>query len=198
MLALLVALGVAPTAEALDPPVGCLRDVQQLGLSADPRLEGTVLVVRKDVRRIQLFERGQAFELDDELACWQVGLGGQPAGPKRVRGDNRTPEGWYATSDKPWSNFYGAIAVHYPNADDARSGVAAGRITAAQGESILGALEAGRKPLQSTRLGGEILIHGGGGDVDWTLGCIAMDDTDLDLLRATLPGGQKVDLLILP
>ncbi len=198
MLALLIAFGVTPTAEALDPPVGCLQDVAQLGQADDPRLGGTVLVIRKEARRIQLFEKGRSFMLDEDPACWQVGLGGQPVGPKRVRGDERTPEGWYVTSDKPWSNFYGAIAVHYPNRIDARLGVEAGRISETEGESIRVALAAGKKPLQTTRLGGEILIHGGGGGSDWTLGCIAMDDDELDLLRATLPAGKRVNLLILP
>jgi murein L,D-transpeptidase YafK len=198
MLALIVSLSVAPTAEAIDPPVGCLQTVSQLDVGPDPRLQGTVVVVRKEARRIQLFERGRTFTLDDAPACWRVGLGGQPAGTKEVRGDNRTPEGWYRSSDKPWSNFYGAIAVHYPNSDDAAQGLASGLVDAAQHQAILSALDKDRKPLQSTRLGGEILIHGGGGDSDWTLGCIAMDNADLDMLRASLPADKRIHILILP
>lgn len=198
MLLLLLSLSAAPTAEVVEPPFGCLADVSQLGVADDPRLQGQVVVVRKQARRLQLFERGRAFTLDDQPACWRVGLGGQPVGDKVARGDNRTPEGWYDTSDKPWSNFYGAIAVHYPNGDDAARGRRAGLIDDAQEAAIREALAAGRKPPQSTRLGGEILIHGGGGASDWTLGCVAMADEDLDLLRASLPADKRVTLLILP
>ncbi len=53
------------------------------------------------------------------------------------------------------------------------------------------------KPPQQTLLGGEILIHGGGSATDWTLGCIAMENTDIDALRAGLPPSMKTDVLIL-
>ncbi len=198
MFALILSLTVAPTAEAVDPPVGCLQDLNQVGLAMDPRSRSPLVVVRKEARRIQLFERDQPFLLDGQPACWQIGLGGEPEGDKAVRGDNRTPEGLYRTSDKPWSNFYGAIAVHYPNRDDADGGLAVGLLSDDQHGRILAALAEGKKPPQTTRMGGEILIHGGGGQSDWTLGCIAMADADLDLLRAALPADKRFDLLILP
>lgn len=136
-------------------------------------------------------------------SCWRVALGidrngEHPSGPKTRRGDSSTPEGWYRTSDKPWSSFYHAIAVHYPNAEDATRGLAAGLVTEHQYEAIVQALERDEKPLQTTRLGGEILIHGGGSHRDWTLGCIAMNDVDIDALRAALPDDMRTDLLILP
>jgi murein L,D-transpeptidase YafK len=197
MLSLLVSLAIAPTAEAVGPPVGCLRDLSVLGIAMAPDAVRPLVIVQKEARRIQLFERNQPFLLDGEPACWQIGLGGNPIGDKLVRGDNRTPEGWYRTSDKPWSNFYGAIAVHYPNSADALRGQEAGLLSTDQGLQITRATTAGKKPPQTTRMGGEILIHGGGGRSDWTLGCIAMEDDDLDLLRAALPGDKDVDLLIL-
>ena len=110
----------------------------------------------------------------------------------------RTPEGWYRTSDKPSSRWYGAISVHYPNADDAKRGLAAKAISQATYRRIVGALAAGIKPPQRTALGGEILIHGGGSATDWTLGCVAMDNPRLDLVRNTLPAGLRADMLILP
>ncbi len=159
----------------------------------DPRLQGTVAVVLKEARRVALYQDGALHH------CWPAGLAASYApGSKQRRGDMRTPEGWYATSDKPWSQFYGAIAVHYPDADDARTGLAAGRIDAATAARIEAAVAAGRKPPQDTRLGGEILVHGGGGSRDWTLGCVALDDDHLDTLRAALPAGMRTELLILP
>lgn len=162
----------------------------------DPRLRGpAAIVVLKDARSLGLYADGALVD----GACWQIGLApSYPAGPKRRRGDRKTPEGWYRTSDKPWSQFYGAIAVHYPGERDAALGLQTGLISQAQHDGIVAAVRAGRKPDQGTRLGGEILLHGGGGDRDWTLGCVALDDEQLDLLRAALPAGMRTDVLILP
>lgn len=88
--------------------------------------------------------------------------------------------------------------MHYPNADDAAAGLADGRLSAGQRDAIDRALAAGIKPPQRTSLGGEILVHGGGGDRDWTLGCVALDDADIDALRARLPADMTTDILILP
>src|SRR6185436_18033747 len=119
-------------------------------------------------------------------------------GRKERRGDERTPEGWYRTSDKPWSRFKGALALTYPNADDARRGLDAGRVTPAQHDAIAAAARRGSMPSQSTALGGDILVHGGGSGSDWTLGCIALDDADLDALRALLPADRRVWIYIRP
>ncbi len=162
---------------------------------ADPRLGGSdLVVVRKSTRRVMRYDQGVLAE----GACWQSGLGFAPEDHKSVEGDGRTPEGFYTTSDKPWSQFYGAIAVHYPNAEDAEAAHADGRISAATKRSILASLRQGEKPNQNTAMGGEILLHGGGGSSDWTLGCVALDNADLDTLRDALPRGMKTTVLILP
>jgi murein L,D-transpeptidase YafK len=157
------------------------------------------LVVSKSARLIQLFEHAKpAKTANEQLACWKVGLGFQPVGHKTREGDGKTPEGWYRTSDKPQSNFYGAIAIHYPNTSDAQMANTEGRIDKATFSSIRFANEKGTKPPQTSPLGGEILVHGGGSSSDWTLGCIAMEDAELDLLRAALPKNKAVEILILP
>lgn len=162
--------------------------------AGDPRLDGDALVVvYKADRRVGLYQDGQL------AGCWRAALAsGYPPGHKQRQGDLKTPEGWYRTSDKPWSSFYGAIAVHYPRVEDAEAGLAAGLVDAATVESIRSAHARGDKPPQQTRLGGEILLHGGGSLFDWTLGCVALEDEDLDDLRAQLPAGMKTDVLILP
>ncbi len=187
-------------ARPAEPPA-CPATVSALPVPpalADERLMGaSTLVVSKAARRIARYADGSL------VGCWTIGLamsadGDAWSGTKTRRGDRKTPEGWYRTSDKPWSSFYGAIALHYPERRDADAGLAAGRIDASTHARIVEALEARRKPPQDTPLGGEILIHGGGGDSDWTLGCVALDDDDLDRLRATLPKSMRTDVLVLP
>lgn len=163
--------------------------------AADPRLQrDDLVVVRKAAREVLHYEGGQL----SAGGCWGAGLGFAPEAHKLRQGDGRTPEGWYRTSDKPWSQFYGAIAVHYPNAEDAAAAQAAGTISAETAAGIARAIQQGKKPPQATALGGEILLHGGGSGADWTLGCVAMDNADIDALRARLPHDIQTDILILP
>ena len=50
------------------------------------------------------------------------------------------------------------------------------------------------EPPQSTRLGGQIGIHGGGSHKNWTLGCVALDRTDIKVLFEQLPLGTVVEI----
>jgi hypothetical protein len=190
------ATAVEATDDATDD--GCVDSFEALpgggALSEDDRrrTKGTVVVVRKAKRRLLVFVDGAATH------CFPIALGFAPVGHKQVQGDGKTPEGIYRTSDKPWSSFEHAIAIHYPNGDDARAAAADGRISTKTRDRILGDLREGRVPPQSTKLGGAVLIHGGGASFDWTLGCIALADSDLLTLRSTLPRGMRTDLVVLP
>jgi len=174
------------------PSSTCPSETSSFG--EDMRLSGAgVMVVQKEARRMGLYSSGQL------LGCWEVALAyDYNPGHKQRRGDLRTPEGWYRTSDKPWSDFYGAIAVHYPGVEDAKRGLDSGLISVEEHAAIVSAISAGKKPPQNTRLGGEILIHGGGGDTDWTLGCVALENEEIDVLRAALPESKRTDVLIVP
>lgn len=187
---------------------------------ADPRLEeGGLLVVSKSLRRAMVFDAGvlrplpvapaEAAGASSDLApdeaaspraCWRIGLGYHaPTGPKTRRGDMKTPEGWYRTSDKPWSRGWaGSIAIHYPNVDDAVAAFRRGELDRRTVLEVEAAAEEGVRPPQHTSLGGDILIHGGGSAVDWTDGCIALDDHDLRTLRGALGTGARTDALFLP
>jgi murein L,D-transpeptidase YafK len=179
-------------------PPGCAASLTELPTSplytpADPRLrDPAVLVAHKSSRRLMLFAHG------DLRSCWQMGLGFDPRGHKQHEGDGRTPEGWYRTSDKPWSDFVGAIAVHYPNDHDATAALADGRLTTREHQIVRDALAHDLVPPQQTAMGGEILIHGGGSRQDWTLGCMALEDEDLTQLRGALPVDRRVWVLVLP
>lgn len=159
----------------------------------DARLQrDDLVVVIKSARRLAVFDRGARTH------CFRVALGFAPEGHKQVQGDGKTPEGWYRTSDKPWSSFDHAIAIHYPNVADARAARADGRIGRRTHDAIVDAIADRKVPPQSTALGGAVLIHGGGSRADWTLGCVALDDADLLRLRDALPRGMRTDLLVLP
>jgi L,D-transpeptidase catalytic domain len=180
------------------PPAGCIANVEDLPDAQflrrdDARLLNSgLVVVSKGARRLMLFDAGRS------VACYRVGLGFAPEGHKLEQGDGRTPEGWYRTSDKPWSSFEHAIAIHYPSADDARDAARDGRVGKRTRDAIISATGAGKVPPQATALGGAVLIHGGGSGFDWTLGCVALDDAELVALRERLPKGMRTDLLILP
>lgn len=188
---------VEPDPVASGGLTGCERDVEALPVARGStardlrRLrEGRVLVAHKSARRLMLYEAGGL------QACWRMGLGFAPTGHKQVEGDGKTPEGWYPTSDKPWSVFDDAIAIHYPATRDAAEALADHRIRSRQYNVVAASNLRRAVPPQRTPMGGAILIHGGGSSSDWTLGCIALEDQDLGDLRSRLPKGMKTDLLI--
>ncbi len=183
-----------------------LPEAPELFNREDPRLRGTVIVVMKRARRLMLMRAGQIGHdrSDAQTDCWRVALGidrqgrSTAASDKLVAGDHRTPEGWFRTSDKPWSQYKNAVAIHFPDERHASRGLGGHLITQGLYEQILSAQARAAIPPQNTKLGGEILIHGGGSNADWTWGCIALNDNDLEELRSLLPAGMRSWILILP
>ncbi len=174
----------------MDLPASALFEAGDERLHADD-----LVVVLKSSRLVGLYDAGQL------KGCWRVALGmggGGDAGPKAREGDLRTPEGWYRTSDRPASRYYHAIFLNYPNLADADRGLAAGLIDGATRDAIAEASRQGDAPPQDTALGSYLLFHGGGNAADWTLGCVALADADIDALRAQLPGGMRTWALLLP
>lgn len=162
----------------------------------DARSSGRIFLVVKDVRRIGVYE-------NDTLVpghCYQIEMGfGADDGPKLRRGDNRTPEGWYAISHRnPASQFYRSLGITFPNFDDVMRGVENGVIDRAVGNALTSAINAGRLPSQNTALGGNIFIHGNpnGWTNDWTWGCVATSNANMDELYRLGDPGTAV--LILP
>ena len=193
--------------------VSCWPQSKDIPLSTehsqnDSRLmEDHLIVLHKAGRRIMHYENGRITLDEDGLHCWRVGLGGAPEGHKKEKGDQKTPEGWYRTSDRSWSKYYGAINIHYPNAKDAESAFAEKRISKAEYERLLTADKNDQMTEGATSLGGLILIHGSrkkiplnpiGSKLDWTDGCAAMEDDHLDKLRELLPKNMRTNILILP
>jgi len=147
------------------------------------------IVVKKSKRLLTLYDAGR------EVRKYRVGLGLSPIEDKIRAGDRRTPEGeFYICSKNSHSQFYLSLGISYPNREHSERGLRDGLITRAQYNQIVLALNRGRVPLQNTRLGGEIFIHGNGSTSDWTWGCVALDDNDVKELFDAVPIGTPVTI----
>ncbi|WP_347812990.1 L,D-transpeptidase family protein [Novosphingobium sp. PhB165] len=132
-----------------------------------------IRVIKSD-RRMELWSGGRIVRVIEH-----VQLGGQPLGPKHFEGDGRTPEGRYEIDwGNPDSAYHLALHISYPNMDD--SAYAAAR---------------GRTP------GGMIMIHGQPSGIatrasgDWTDGCIAVSDAEIEALWQSVGDGTPIEIL---
>jgi murein L,D-transpeptidase YafK len=150
------------------------------------------------VPRIEIYKskRELAIYDGDTLSVrYPIALGRQAEGPKRREGDGKTPEGGYSVCSKNEnSKFHLSLGLSYPNIDDAKRGVAGGLIGQSEYRTIETAIRRGLCPPWDTALGGEIMIHGGGTQSDWTAGCIALDDEHIDLLYRLCTVGTEVTI----
>lgn len=129
------------------------------------------------------------------LVHWPTGLGGAPTGDKVRQGDQKTPVGTFRiVTRNPKSSYHLFLGISYPNTADAERGRDAGWLTDSEVDAIASATASGEKPLWNTTLGGAIGIHGGGGSADWTLGCMALDNHQIDELWDLAPHGTRVDI----
>ena len=154
-----------------------------------PSLHDARLVIEKQSRRLTVF--------DGELSIksYRIGLG-WGGGDKQREGDGRTPEGvFYISTKNPNSKFHLSLGLNYPNIEDAQRGLRSGLIGQDQHDEIVEAIESGRTPPWKTPLGGEIMIHGHGSHKDWTAGCVALDNDDIEELYAALPVGTEVKIV---
>ncbi|MFN8060641.1 MAG: L,D-transpeptidase [Vicinamibacterales bacterium] len=133
------------------------------------------IIVDKEHHRLLLVERGRV------AATFGADLGFNWVADKRHAGDGATPEGRYrivAKKGRGQSQYYKALLIDYPNRRDRAefaSAVASGAIPA------------------SASIGGLIEIHGEGGrGTDWTKGCVALANPDLDALFAKVAVGTPV------
>jgi murein L,D-transpeptidase YafK len=131
----------------------------------------TRLVLNKKERRLYLLSGSKVIER------YKVGLGGRALGPKQFEGDGKTPEGSYVIDRRnPNSKFHLSIGISYPNAAD-----------------VAFAHAAGRSP------GGDIFIHGRAGEhrgrgKDWTAGCIAVKDREMEEIFQMVQLGVQIDI----
>jgi murein L,D-transpeptidase YafK len=141
-----------------------------------PGERADLVVVDKAAHRLALY-RGGAL-----LKSYAVSLGRNPTGAKQQEGDGRTPEGEYRLDyRKADSSFYRALHISYPGLAD---------VAAARSRGI--------------NPGGLVMIHGmknGLGwlgrlhlAIDWTDGCVAVTDREMDEIWRAVPDGTKIVL----
>jgi murein L,D-transpeptidase YafK len=141
-------------------------------------------------------KRTLLYQGDGLSRSFRVALGSVPVGRKTRQGDRKTPEGVYFISHKnPHSQFYLSLAISYPNADDAKVGLDAHVLSKREFDAIHAAIRKHVLPPQNTALGGDIFIHGRGSQSDWTWGCVALDDHDMEFLFQHVRVGDKVTIV---
>ncbi len=124
----------------------------------------TQIVVKKGARQMYLVS-GQSV-----LRSYAINLGNQPVGHKQFEGDGKTPEGMYFIDRfNPKSRYHLSVGISYPNNQDRE-----------------------RAQTMGLRPGGDIMIHGLGPEgrainrADWTAGCIAVNDEEIEEIYAML------------
>lgn len=147
---------------------------------------------------IKIFKSKRILELygDDRLiGRFKIGLGKEPDGDKSVEGDNKTPEGCYyicsKNTDLKYTYFLG---ISYPNVKDARKGLNSGLINQLTFNRIKYLIENKRMPPWDTPLGGAVGIHGGGNEYNWTFGCIALSNDDINIIKDYTPMNTPVEI----
>jgi len=155
-------------------PMLCSLATAQSG--AEPALHADRVLVCKKDRTLALTRDGKI------LKTYKVALGGEPVGAKARQGDHKTPEGIYVLDFRnAHSQFYKSIHISYPNAHDREQ-----------------ARQMGVSP------GGDVFVHGlprGYGFVgaahrlhDWTDGCIAVTNAEMDEIWRAVPDGTPIEI----
>ena len=151
--------------------------------------------VSKSARTLELY-RGS-----DLVRTFGADFGYNPVANKEQRGSStdrdawRTPEGtFYVARLNARSQFYKAFVLSYPNAEHAGRGLRRGLISQREHDAIVEAERTFAVPPMNTALGGMIEIHGKGtgAGVNWTQGCVALRDADVDALWPHLAVGTPV------
>lgn len=117
-------------------------------------------------------------------------------------GDEKTPLGHFTIAWIPHkSRFHRFLGLDYPDMQRADRALMDGDITEAQWQAIRRAIKAGKRPPQNTPLGGFIGIHGTGagdpgihGRFNWTGGCIALTNDQIDRLAQWVQVGTRVQI----
>jgi len=154
------------------------------------KIENPRLVVKKSERKLELFD-GEKL-----VKTYKIVLGFAPEGDKQQEGDGKTPLGeFYVFTKNDKSKFYLSLGLSCPGIEDAKRGLRENLISQAEHDAIVQAVNEKRMPPQNTKLGGEIYIHGGGTEKDWTWGCMALNDEEMKEIFDATPIGAKISII---
>jgi L,D-peptidoglycan transpeptidase YkuD (ErfK/YbiS/YcfS/YnhG family) len=134
------------------------------------------VLIEKQARHLTLIAKGEVIK------TYTIALGGNPVGPKEREGDNKTPEGIYFIDSRNGnSGYHLSLHISYPNELD-----------------NMRARERGVRP------GGDIMIHGikngfspvgtSHAESDWTQGCIAVTNQEMEEIYKLVPHGTLVEI----
>jgi murein L,D-transpeptidase YafK len=134
------------------------------------------IVVYKSKRQMLVYSNGEL------LKTYRISLGRKPIGAKEFEGDKKTPEGTYFINDKnPNSSYHKNLGISYPKKEDVENA-----------------------KLFEKEAGGDIKIHGIRNKIgfigkfhrwiDWTLGCIAVTDNEIDELHSVVKVGTTIEI----
>lgn len=135
------------------------------------------IIIRKSVRKLEVYHNGELVK------TYNIALGKNPIGHKQREGDYKTPEGKYFISyHNPKSSYHLSLRISYPNEQDK-----------------LNAQKIGVSP------GGDIMIHGLPNRApfigklhnltDWTQGCIAVNNQEIEEIYAAVKDGTPIEIL---
>jgi L,D-peptidoglycan transpeptidase YkuD (ErfK/YbiS/YcfS/YnhG family) len=138
----------------------------------------TVVIVDKIAGKCYVYKNGKLS------VTFEAELGKNWVGDKRHRGDHATPEGRYKVTQKKEGRntiFHKALLINYPNEDDKKR--------------FQAEIENGSIP-RNMHIGNLIEIHGHGGKgADWTEGCVALTNSEMDKLYAMVSVGTPVTIV---
>jgi murein L,D-transpeptidase YafK len=134
------------------------------------------IVVEKSAKRLSIFRAG------NHIKSYRIALGRNPVGAKQEEGDMKTPEGIYKIDNRnAQSSFHLALHISYPSDEDNQ-----------------------RAAVRGVSAGSDIMIHGiqnGRGWIgafhrwkDWTAGCIALTDQEIEELWRVTPDGTTIEI----
>jgi len=150
-------------------------------------LAGVEIRIHKAAHRLELWSSGKLVK------GYDVGLGHRGLADKRREGDHLTPEGrFHLCSRNERSQFHLFLGISYPHPEAAARGLREGLISKAERAAILRSHRAKACPPWGTRLGGAVGIHGGGASADWTWGCIALENPEIEELWVACPLGTPI------
>ena len=156
--------------------VTCLIGGMALAQTATRPLRADRVLVLKKERTLQLLSHGKV------IRTYKVALGGNPVGPKTRQGDHKTPEGEYRLDRRnAHSQYYKSIHISYPSGRDRAAANARG-----------------------VPPGGDVFVHGlpngyrsigaAHRERDWTDGCIAVTDEEIDEIWDAVADGTPIEI----